>query len=389
MNAFAAAVALLVAATLTAPVASAAAENPSICAAEPGAHIPGDLMVDACYDGTNVVLVNRSGIVLRANTTPFVARASVGPADSVMPVSAAIVLVYEVRTNPNPDPYLLPPGAELTIPTGTAPNEITIEPWAQGHIYGFAQWAANWIPGVAETDDLAEFVASASGAYSEWKDCTARNNFIGDAGCFAKAAAKVLVAFTVPAIEHKISDAKQSAGAAINLFKTVLDVDAHVQGVLTYQRTGHTINVDAKAAPPAPTSPPPPTPTQPSPVPPSPDPTTAPRNDPPPQPPDTPPTPPTPPATWPETVGGVTHTWTNPQNAGGYEGATIANGTTVQIACKLQGFKVANGNPWWYRIASPPWSSTYYASADAFYNNGQTSGPLQGTPYVDPAVADC
>jgi len=28
-------------------------------------------------------------------------------------------------------------------------------------------------------------------------------------------------------------------------------------------------------------------------------------------------------------------------------------------------------------------------TADAFYNNGATSGSLRGTPFVDPAVGDC
>ena len=28
-------------------------------------------------------------------------------------------------------------------------------------------------------------------------------------------------------------------------------------------------------------------------------------------------------------------------------------------------------------------------SADAFYNNGATSGSLIGTPFIDPAVRDC
>lgn len=105
-----------------------------------------------------------------------------------------------------------------------------------------------------------------------------------------------------------------------------------------------------------------------------------------PQPPTTPAQPP--PAYF-ETVGGPTHTWTNYTNAGGYEGPTIASYTTVQIACKLQGFKVQDGNTWWYRIATSPWNDQYYASADAFYNNGQTSGSLRGTPWVDPNVPDC
>ena len=99
--------------------------------------------------------------------------------------------------------------------------------------------------------------------------------------------------------------------------------------------------------------------------------------------------PPPPPTTWSETVGGVAHTWTNYTNAGGSEGPSIASNQTVQIACKLQGFRVADGNTWWYRIASSPWNSQFYVSADAFYNNGQTSGSLHGTPFVDNAVGDC
>ena len=98
---------------------------------------------------------------------------------------------------------------------------------------------------------------------------------------------------------------------------------------------------------------------------------------------------PPPPQTWAETTGGVSHTWTNYTNAGGTEGPSIASNQAVQITCAVQGFKVADGNPWWYRIASAPWSNVYYVSADAFYNNGQTSGSLVGTPWVDPAVAQC
>jgi hypothetical protein len=97
----------------------------------------------------------------------------------------------------------------------------------------------------------------------------------------------------------------------------------------------------------------------------------------------------TPPPTYPETVGGVTHTWTNYSNAGGNQGPSIQTGTTVQIACKVTGFKVADGDTWWYKVASSPWNGTYYASADAFYNNGATSGSLIGTPFVDPNVPNC
>lgn len=93
--------------------------------------------------------------------------------------------------------------------------------------------------------------------------------------------------------------------------------------------------------------------------------------------------------TWEETTGGVTHTWTDYHNAGGYEGPSIPAYATVAIACRLEGFRVEDGNTWWYQIASAPWSYGYYASADAFYNNGQKSGSLKGTPFYDPAVKVC
>lgn len=55
----------------------------------------------------------------------------------------------------------------------------------------------------------------------------------------------------------------------------------------------------------------------------------------------------------------------------------------------MTGFRVADGNTWWYRIAQSPWDGTYYVSADAFYNDGATAGSLLGTPFVDPAVPAC
>src|SRR6266536_2252970 len=93
--------------------------------------------------------------------------------------------------------------------------------------------------------------------------------------------------------------------------------------------------------------------------------------------------------TYAEAVGGPSHSWTNYSNAGGVEGPTIPAYTTVQVSCVVTGFKVADGNTAWYRIASSPWNNQYYVSADAFYNNGATSGSLRGTPFVDPAVRPC
>jgi len=102
-----------------------------------------------------------------------------------------------------------------------------------------------------------------------------------------------------------------------------------------------------------------------------------------------PPNPPPVVTTWSETTGGVTHTWTDYSNGGGVEGPSLATNQTVSVACRVSGLAVADGNTWWYKIVSSPWNGNYYASADAFYNNGQTTGSLQGTPFYDPQVPVC
>ena len=83
------------------------------------------------------------------------------------------------------------------------------------------------------------------------------------------------------------------------------------------------------------------------------------------------------------------HTFTDYLNAGGTQGQSIATYASVAVACRVIGMAVADGDTWWYRVASSPWNGSFYASADAFYNNGQTSGSLLNTPFVDSAVPLC
>jgi hypothetical protein len=94
-------------------------------------------------------------------------------------------------------------------------------------------------------------------------------------------------------------------------------------------------------------------------------------------------------STYPETTGGAANTWSDYMTADGVQGPYIPVNTTVQITCATAGFRVADGNTWWYKIASSPWNNAFYVSADAFYNNGRTTGSLAGTPFVDSAVPAC
>jgi hypothetical protein len=90
-----------------------------------------------------------------------------------------------------------------------------------------------------------------------------------------------------------------------------------------------------------------------------------------------------------ETTGSIAPTFTDYFDAGGTSGPAIGKNATIQVACRAYGFAVRDGDPWWYLIASSPWNSAYYASADDFFNNGSTTGTLNGTPLFDPDVPLC
>ena len=70
-------------------------------------------------------------------------------------------------------------------------------------------------------------------------------------------------------------------------------------------------------------------------------------------------------------------------------GQPIPTNATVRVTCRASGYKVPDGDRWWYRIASKPWNDHYYATTDAFYNNSRTTGSLHGTPLADPHVRQC
>ena len=57
-----------------------------------------------------------------------------------------------------------------------------------------------------------------------------------------------------------------------------------------------------------------------------------------------------------------------------HEGPSVASQQAIAIGCRLQGFTVADGSTWWYRIASSPWNNAYYVGADAFYNGAAPGG---------------
>lgn len=90
-----------------------------------------------------------------------------------------------------------------------------------------------------------------------------------------------------------------------------------------------------------------------------------------------------------EVSGGLAHTWSDYKTGEGEPGHRLAPEEEVKVSCRIRGFKVEDGNVWWYRIKSKPWNERFYATADAFYNDGERSGPLRETPFFDPSVPIC
>lgn len=82
-------------------------------------------------------------------------------------------------------------------------------------------------------------------------------------------------------------------------------------------------------------------------------------------------------------------TFSNYHNASGYGPRKISPYEWVEVECKVYDPYIQSANPdgYWYRIASSPWNSQYYAVANTFYNGDPQEGPY--THNTDSNVPDC
>jgi lysophospholipase L1-like esterase len=89
-----------------------------------------------------------------------------------------------------------------------------------------------------------------------------------------------------------------------------------------------------------------------------------------------------------ETPNHPVNTFTNYHNASGM-GPAIAAGQWVEVSCRVYDPTIASVNPdgYWYRIASPPWSNSYYSPANTFMNGDPYGGPY--THNTDFSVPVC
>jgi len=93
-------------------------------------------------------------------------------------------------------------------------------------------------------------------------------------------------------------------------------------------------------------------------------------------------------STWTETTGTPAHTFSDATQLTG-AGLPLGPRQSVQISCRTRGYVVEDGDPWWYRIESAPWNGRFYATSDAFYNNGAVTGPVDTGVVVDEQVPIC
>jgi hypothetical protein len=93
--------------------------------------------------------------------------------------------------------------------------------------------------------------------------------------------------------------------------------------------------------------------------------------------------------TWTETTFSQSQTFADYVNAGDPLGAPLNPQQAVTVSCRVKGFAVADGDPWWYRLAQPPWNNRYYATTDVFYNTPTATGnPINGVAF-DKRVPVC
>jgi len=93
--------------------------------------------------------------------------------------------------------------------------------------------------------------------------------------------------------------------------------------------------------------------------------------------------------TWTEKTFTASKAFADYINAGDPASARLRARQIVRVSCRVRGFKVQDGDPWWYRIASPPWNGQYYATSDVFYNTRNTSGSGINGVVVDKRVPLC
>jgi len=188
--------------------AAEAGPDPGLChMAKARATIPADFGVDACFDGSHVVLRNQLALVLDASKTGDVGNPTRHESDFGLAADA------ERLHSHDPDIFL--PGDKLTYPVGLGPGTVKIHGSNDNGFYAIATTIADFFPGKAAAwvNAFTGLVAELDADYAQYQNCIVGKNWIGQLGCdalrtrnvtFAVARAGV-TAFSSPVIADILS----------------------------------------------------------------------------------------------------------------------------------------------------------------------------------------
>jgi hypothetical protein len=357
------------------PRASAAGVDRGLCdfAADDRAAIPSDFVVDACWDGANLVLQNRTSLVQRISGSGIAS----GSRHDFPPQEWASWIVAHT----NADWQVLPPnyGATLAIGDGAASVSVSPAETSLLDLYALTKVLVGYLPyDPALENAVAGLVHSIDDAVAKGRQCMRGANVFKRVGCSAVFTTRMTMAIGAFVIDASIDSFKKNAikgtlkHAAGVLWGLVQEGKYIYDVALDVFSPGSThLTIAAAPEPAEPDDPPAPTGTP------------------------TPHTTPGPgggggaPRTFAEQQGshGV-NTFRNYHNASGM-GPRVAAGSWVQVSCKVWDTTIRSVNPdgYWYRIASSPWNNAYYSPANTFMNGDPWGGPF--THNTDFGVPNC
>lgn len=166
-----------------------AGPDPGLChETKARATIRSDFGVDACFDGTHLVLRNNLTLVLDASTTGDIGKPKRKEGD------LGLAAVAE-RLNSN-DPDIFLPGDELTYPVGAGAGTLKIHISTDNGFYAIATSIADFVPikSAAWIDAFTGLVSELNDDFAQYQKCLVGKDWLGQLGCGALRERNVAVA---------------------------------------------------------------------------------------------------------------------------------------------------------------------------------------------------
>ena len=218
--------------------------------------IPADLVVNACFDGSRLVLSNPTVFVLRMS-----AQGEVGAPIRRLP-GAPSIPASAVALN-EPEAAVMPPGYGLTLPVGTGAVSVRLGGDPRGNRrYVLARSLSQFLPdGFSVYEDFAALVEEVDEAGLTAQRCLDASNYLGDAACslrFARDMTAALGSFfahiAVPVVEVVV---KRSLTFLVAFLDTALWAKDAVDQAEQFVRGARQLSIAAAPVTTAPTTLPP------------------------------------------------------------------------------------------------------------------------------------